>query len=189
MNKRFWYPILAVAALAVGALACEFNIGGPATPEERVPVSTEAVESLNDIWKSALDISDNTGQLNIVVNESQLTSLLAFNLQKQEQPFIQDPQVFLRDGQIQIFGTATQSNLMATVRIVLTVDVNDEGVPEFNIVSADFGPLPVPEELLNGLSVMMDEAFTGSIGPVATGIRVENIIISNGLMSLSGRVR
>jgi hypothetical protein len=33
------------------------------------------------------------------------------------------------------------------------------------------------------------EAFTGSFGPVATGLRIETITIADGIMTLTGRIR
>ena len=57
------------------------------------------------------------------------------------------------------------------------------------IASADFGPFPAPEGLKNALTAMMQEAYTGSLGPVATGLRIETISIANGVMTITGRIR
>ncbi len=188
-RKRIRFSFLSIAALAVAALACQINIGGPETPEATVQVSTEAVDSLTDLWDTAIIGAEESGQITLVVNESQLTSLLALRLQEEEEPFLRDPQVFLRDGQIQIYGTANQGTLVASVRIILTVEVDADGTPGLILESADFGPWPIPEGLLTGLSAMVDEAFTGNFGPAATGFRLENIAINGGLMALTGRIR
>ena len=189
MRKQIGYPFLALAVLWLATIACEINVGGPETPEARIPVSTEAVENLTQLWKTALEGAQESGQVTLVVNETQLTSLLAFRLQAQEDPLFQDPQVYLRDGQIQIYGTARRQNFRASVRVVLTVEVDEQGLPDLLLESADFGPLPVPDGLLSGLSTMLDEAFTGNIGPAATGIRVEDIAIEGGLLAIVGRIR
>lgn len=181
--------LLALAALWLASIACEINVGGPETPAARIPVSTEAVESLTQLWKTAIEGAQDTGLVTLVVNETQLTSLLAFRLRAEEDPIFQDPQVYLRDGQIQIFGTARRQNFRASVRVVLTVEVDEQGLPDLRLESANFGPLPVPDGLLSGLSTMLDEAFTGSIGPAATGIRIERIAINDGLLAIVGRIR
>ncbi len=186
LNKR---SLLALAVLLLAALACQINIGGPETPEARIPVSTEAVESLTDLWDSAREQALDDGQLTLVVNEAQLTSLLAFRLQEMEEPLFDDPQVYLRDGQIEIFGTAHRGRLTANTRVVLQVEVDENGTPRLELTSADFGPWPVPEELLTGLSAMLDEAFTGRLGPAATGLRVESITIGGGLMAITGKIK
>jgi hypothetical protein len=36
---------------------------------------------------------------------------------------------------------------------------------------------------------MVREAYTGSLGPVATGLRIEGISIANGIMTVTGRIR
>lgn len=189
IRQKFGIPLLALAALILAAIACEINVGGPETPEVPIPVSTESVESLVNMWATAIEGAVESGQVNLVVNESQLTSLLALRLEGETEPLLQDPQVYLQDGKMQIFGKASRGNLAANVRIVLAVDITEEGVPDLILESADFGPWPVPEGLLIGLSAMLDEAFTGTLGPAAIGVRLESIVIANGLMALSGRVR
>jgi len=36
---------------------------------------------------------------------------------------------------------------------------------------------------------MIREAYMGSLGPVATGLRIENISIADGVMTVSGRIK
>jgi hypothetical protein len=36
---------------------------------------------------------------------------------------------------------------------------------------------------------MIDEAFTGALGPAASGLRIESINIANGVMTLTGRLK
>jgi hypothetical protein len=188
-RKKLITPLVAIATLVFAALACEINVGGPETPEAPIPVSTEAVLSLVDMWTAAFEGAVESGQVNLVVNESQLTSLLALRLESEAEPLLQDPQVYLQDGKMQIFGKATRGSLAANVRIILAVEITEAGVPDLVLESADFGPWPVPEGLLIGLSAMLDEAFTGTIGPAAIGVRLESVVIDNGLMALSGRIR
>jgi hypothetical protein len=39
------------------------------------------------------------------------------------------------------------------------------------------------------MTAVITEAFTGSLGPVATGFRLESIDIANGLMTVTGRIK
>jgi hypothetical protein len=57
------------------------------------------------------------------------------------------------------------------------------------VVSTDFGPFPAPEGLNSAISAMVAEAYTGSLGPMATGFRLESITIADGSMTLSGRIK
>jgi hypothetical protein len=186
-----------ILPLALAALACTIFVGGPDYPKTPVPVSTEAVGSLDDQFHAAETAAADSGTLTLNINESQITSLIASKLDEQtnpstgsgQAPFITDPQVYLRDGQIQIYGKAAQGNLQANVRIILSATLDDNGKPVISVVSADFGPLPVAEGLNDAISKMVDEAFTGAIGPAAIGFRLESLTIADGVMTLTGRVK
>ena len=186
-----------ILPLALAALACTIFVGGPDYPKTPIPVSTEAVGSLDDQFHAAETAAADSGTLTLNINESQITSLIASKLAEQTDPstgsrqasFFTDPQVYLRDGQIQIYGKAVQGNLQANVRIILSATLDDNGKPVISVVSADFGPLPAPEGLDNAISKMVDEAFTGAIGPAAIGFRLESLTIADGVMTLTGRVK
>ena len=77
----------------------------------------------------------------------------------------------------------------ANIGIIVSVGIDENGKPKIDIVSADFGPLPAPAGLNNAISAMIDEAYTGSIGPVATGLRVQTISIADGVMTITGRIK
>lgn len=184
-------PALLIAALflALVPLACTIFVGGPQFPSTPIPVSTEAVGSLNDQFHASQTAGANDGSITLSINETQITSLLAQKLASQSTPFIQDPQVYLQNGEIQVYGKATQANLQANVRIVLKASVDADGQPVITVTSADFGPFPAPQGLNDSVSAMIDQAFTGSFGPAATGLRLESINIADGIMTISGRVK
>jgi len=185
---RKFFALIPIVVLAVAVLACEINVGGPAAPDASIPVSTEAVDSLAQTWTDAV-ASAVDGVVTLTIREDQITSWLTFKLQTQTDPIIQEPQVYLRNGQMQIFGKVHRGILTAAVGITLSVEIDDAGAPRFILQEADFGPWPVPESLLSGLSSALDEAFTGKFGPAATGIRIENIAIAGGQMIIQGRIR
>ena len=137
-----------------------------------------------------------TGVVIINITEPQITSYLASRLQtdpslqqSDQRPLITDPQVYLRDGQMQIYGKTRQGIFTANIGITVGVGVDANGEPLIEMTSADFGPFPVPEGLRDTISAMIREAYTGSLGPVATGLRIETISIANGVMTITGRVR
>ncbi len=184
-------PVIRVSILSLilASLACTVFVGGPDYPSTPIAISTEAVASLDLQLQAAQTAAAQSGTLTITINETQITSLLATKLDSQTDPFIRDPQVTLRNGEIQVYGKATQGNLQANVRIILVASLDAEGKPSITVKSADFGPLPAPEGLNNTISAFISQAFTGSIGPAATGIRLESINIADGVMTLSGRIQ
>ena len=185
-----------VLTLILTSLACTIFVGGPDYSSlPTIPVSTEITQSIQDEVARAFEEGMTTGTVTMSFTEAQLTSYIASRLQndpdmqQDNKPLIIDPQVYLRDGQMQIYGTTQQGMFKANIGIIVSVGVDENGQPEIDIVSADFGPLPAPEGLRDAISAMVREAYTGSLGPVATGLRIETISIADGIMTISGRIR
>jgi hypothetical protein len=193
-NKRV-LPIF-LFTLILTSLACTVFVGGPDYSSlPTIPVSTEITQSIQDEVKRAFEEGMTTGTVTLNFTEPQLTSYIASRLQsdpamqQDNKPLITDPQVYLRDGQMQIYGKTQQGMFAANIGIIVSVGVDEDGQPKIDIVSADFGPLPAPEGLKDAIGAMVREAYTGSLGPVATGLRIETISIADGIMTISGRIR
>lgn len=195
MKKSIPLPLF-LAILILASIACTVFVGGPDYSDRApIPVSTEAAESLKEEIKRAFEAGAASGEVTINITETQITSVLMLrlqtdqNLQQDEKPLITEPQVYLRDGQMQIFGKTQQGMFTANIGIIVSVSVDENGRPKIEIVSADFGPLPAPEGLTATISAMIQEAYTGSVGPVATGLRIQTISIADGIMTITGRIR
>ncbi len=181
--------LISVAFLFLAVLACTFNIGGPAYPTQQIPISTEAAGDLNSAIQTAVAAESETGRVKLEINEVQATSYLATKLQTQSEIVITNPQVYLRDGQIQIYGTARQGYFQATIAMIVTAGVDSQGQLTLELTSADFGPLPVPAGLKDAVTAAIREAYTGAIGPAAVGFRLESITVVDGIMSIVGRTK
>ena len=90
---------------------------------------------------------------------------------------------------MKIYGKTQQGIFTANIGIIINVGVDEAGKPKIEVASADFGPFPAPEGIKDAITAMISEAYTGSLGPVATGMRIESILIADGLMTVTGRVR
>jgi hypothetical protein len=181
-------PIIISLVVLLISLACVINIGGPDYPTNSIPVSTEALASMQDQIKTAVESGAQTGQITIFITETQLTSFLVDKFSSQKNPLITLPQAYLQNGQIQIYGTVIKGLLKATVSVILTASINPEGKLQLELSSADFGPFPVHDSLKDVITSLVTEAYTGALGPVATGFRIEGIIIANGAMMIIGRI-
>ena len=193
--KKYALPIF-LLTLFLTSLACTVFVGGPDySGLPAIPVSAEAIQSMQDEVKRAFEEGALTGTITLNFTEEQITSYIAARLQndttlqQDNQPLITDPQVYLRDGQMQIYGKTKQGMFTANIGIIVSVGVDENGQPKIDIVSADFGPLPAPKGLTAAIAAMVREAYTGSLGPVATGLRIDTITIANGIMTITGRVR
>ena len=192
-RKQLTLPIFIIIFI-LASLACTIFVGGPdysdLTP---IPVSLEAAESLKVEMQKSFEAGAQTGIVTLNITEPQITSLLAFrllsdpNMQTDQKPIIAEPQVYLRDGQIKIYGKSQQGMFAANIGIIVNMGVDELGKPKIEIASADFGPFPAPTGINEALTAMIEEAFTGSIGPAATGLRIETILIADGIMTITGR--
>jgi len=189
MNDRTKKILASVDILLLAILACTINLGGPSYPTPAIPVSTEAVAQLQQGIQTAVAVGADSGQVTLVFTEPELTSYLYYYFAGQSKPLITNPQVYLQENQIRIYATTTQGDLQANVYIVLTASVDEQGQLQIAITSADFGPLRVPKELNDVLTAIIKEAYTGALGPVATGFRLETILITSGTMTLTGRTK
>lgn len=189
LNHFRWPTVPAVICLALALLACQVSVGGPEPPGEPIPVSTQAAEQLGEAWQAALAGATTSGTVVVLLDETQLTSFLSLKLEAQEAPLLHDPQVFLRDGTIQIFGTNEQGPLEATVLVRVAPRLNPDGTILFEIVSADFGPLPAPDALRQGVSGLLSEALTTPLGSLAAGVRLTSVAVADGQIAIVGEVR
>ena len=173
----------------VVTLACTIFVGGPEIPQPPIPVSADAVTQLQEQIKNAVAAGAVSGEVTLQINEVQLTSFLTYKFLEDETPILTEPQVYLRDGQMRIFGKTQQGNFAANIGIVLAVGLDENGEPALQITSADFGPLPLPDGLNKAITALIEEAYTGALGPVATGFRITSIAIADGVMTIVGRIR
>ena len=181
-------PFLALS-LGAASLACRLNLGGPerlpSPPEPSNAAATEIAQS----WTNALTGAVVTGRLEVILTEEQLTSALSARLAGDENPFLQSPTVYLRDGTIQIYGLVQEGMIEASLRLVITPVLDSEGRLGFVLTSADFGPVPAPEGLRASLSGMLSEFLAGPMGTLATGIRVTSVAVADGELAIVAELR
>jgi hypothetical protein len=181
--------ISALSALLLATLACSIFVGGPSYPEGPAPVATETDQTLQQQVEQALAEGATTGTVSLHLSEGQLTSYLAGRLAQESKPVISDPRVYLRNGEMKIFGKATSGIFVANVSITVQATVDTEGKPQISVTQTDFGPIAAPKALNEAVTTFVQEAFTGWLGPVATGFRLEHIDIGDGVMTVTGRIK
>ena len=182
--------IIFLITLLLASLACSISVGGPDYPEQTIPVSTDEAQFMRNLIEQALLSGAETGIITIQLTESQLTSFMAEKLSQQTNPPFTDPQILLRNGQMLMYGKIKKGWFTANMLITMNVNIDPiAGTPKIEITSADFGPFPAPAGINSAMSAILDEAFTGSFGPVAVGFRLETITIADGIMTVTGRIK
>ena len=189
MNIHQKSILFGAICLMLATLACTLNLGGPSYPASVVPVSTQYIEDLQSSLSTAVASGAESGDVTLVFTEPELTSYLTYYLQAKSQPLITNPQIYLRDGQIQVYVTATKGFLETTALVILSAGVDDQDQLKIELTSANFGPLPVPDSVKEIITATLQEAYTGAFGPVASGIKLVSVEISDGNMSITGHLK
>ena len=185
-KNRLWLIIFVLAAVS---LACNLSIFSPKTPAPPIPVTTESVQSLEETAQNAYNDFQQSGTVKLTITEAQLTSLVAMKLAESGDQTITDPQVYLRDGKIQVFGTVKTDNLEAKAEVIVGVGVDSSGQPDFNIESAKLGPFPLPDNLISQLETRLDLIFQQEIASLAPNTAIDSIQIADGQMVIEGHQR
>ncbi len=181
--------LITLAALLAASLACNFPGAGKPATQEPVAVSSQAVTDLQQNLESAAATAASGGAVSLVITEGQLTSLAAIELQSLQEPRIENIQILLRDGQIQVSGKLFQGDLSANLKMALTVSIGADGLPKTQAVSASLGPIPIPDSLLSQLTDEMDRLLASQLSQNGQTVVVQSITISDGVMAITGSVK
>ncbi|MCK4975441.1 MAG: hypothetical protein KAS36_00755 [Anaerolineales bacterium] len=190
-NIRYGRVILALVILVISSLACNlFNRISP-TPVEKapIPITTESADNLREDLSTTAESLMVGEKVTLVIDEAEITSLVAIELEKQSDPIFYEPQIYLRDGEVQIKGNVLQSGFMVPAQMNLVLTTDSDGHPQINILSAKVGPLELPDSMLKEISGQIGSVFTDNISPRIKDIYVESILIADGLMTIIGHTR
>ncbi|MCK5317741.1 MAG: hypothetical protein KAJ55_07490 [Anaerolineales bacterium] len=191
-SQRLTHRTLALtyilASLILATLACQVDVGGPEPPFQPIAANDQAANEVTNLWQSALESALDTGEVMLILDESQLNAFVAKRLAA-ENSLLQEPQVFLRQNAIQVYGYVIQGIFRANIHLSISPILDQEGRITFELTLASVGPIPVPEAVKNTISAILTEAFTGTLGSLATGIRVSSLVINDGQLAIVGELR
>jgi hypothetical protein len=179
----------ALCALVLTSLACQIDIGGPERPGEPILSDQAKTTEVSQAWSQAITDAVSSGQVIVLFDEAQITGYVMQRLETDPTPLLRNPQIYLRQGQIQVYGIFERGILKATALVRVEPSIDDAGELSLRLVEASVGPIPAPELLRESISAILTEALTGSIGSLATGIRLTSVAISDGEMSIVGEIR
>jgi uncharacterized protein YpmS len=179
---------LIIFALFLSVLAC--NLSFPwGSSREPVPVTTEAAERLEETVEDIVEDYQPGKEISLIITETQLTSIIAFKLEESAGDIVSNPQVYLRDGQIQINGNVNTQGISAPAQVKVEVSVDVLGRPDLNVVSATVGPFPIPEDMISEVDILINDAFQEQIELMAPNLQIEDIFIADGSMTIIGRTK
>ena len=157
--------------------------GAPERPGAEIfPSDAAALEGKNAL-ENALP---QPGSLNTAtLTENQITSWLAMEMRNSPDLPLQNVQVYLREGQIQIWGMVEGKDNSTSVLIVGKVNL-DNGNPSFEIESLQIGQQMIPDILLSQAESWLNELISEKINQQVPGLQIMNINVSSGLITMSG---
>jgi hypothetical protein len=174
-------PVLVVFLMI--SLACNFpteEAAAPAREPDLLPSTP-----LEGEGESSFDQDPTSGRVTIVLTEFDMTSFLAAEMDAQDNPPLRNPQVLLRDGQVEVLGQAQTGPLTTNVRVVTVVNVDAEGQLNLQVISADLGAIPAPEQVTNQISNIANDNFRRSIAPHMQGYRAEKVVVDGGRITIT----
>jgi hypothetical protein len=187
-HVKSWRACLAViAAFGLAALACSpsLNTGAPTPPASPIAVSSEAAGQLEGAWGTAVANSKN-GQVTVVMTEQELTSYAALKLTSDPNTPITEPQIYLRNGNLILYGKIKANNVTLPAALTLSVEPTAAGAVSVTITNADVGPLPVPSALRDTLAQNINDLISQNAGASNTGFKVTDVAIADGEMTVTG---
>jgi hypothetical protein len=180
---------IAACSLWFASLACQIDIGGPDRPGELILSDEAQATEVAQTWSQAITDAVSSGQVTVLFNETQITGFVTQRFQADPDPHIKDPQIYLRQGQIQVFGIFERGILKSAALIRIEPSIDAEGQLTLQVVEVSVGPIPAPDLLMESISTVLTEVLTGSFGSLATGVRITSVAISEGEMAIVGEIR
>lgn len=176
MKKNLYFFTLPVLILIVG-LAC--NLSGGPTPPREVRISPELAQGVGNTIQT-VQPDPTSGKLQYTVTEAEMTSYVVYNLKQDYEAILKNPVIVFQPDRLELYGTIEGDSIKANGRVVMKVDVDDQGKPSVKITEANFGPLPVPAGLLDNLSKAIDRSLEDALTKNNSDYRLESIKTNTG---------
>lgn len=185
--------------LLLSALACQAGANSPTLPTglPQVPTGLPAIPTFDpsltakfeEEWQKSIVEAVATGNFSVTITEGQFSEFI--NRKNAENPnaALSNIQIFLRDGQIQLYSTADSEAGSTTLQITASVAVSAEGKLQVNVISAQLGIFPVPESILSSISQSINDALNGQGTTGAENIQLQSVVITDGYMTITGTIK
>lgn len=196
LSKRRSAIALALLALALSTLACNaagLSRNGAAAPHApAVEVSENALESFNEKWRE-INLATPGGPFTVTFTEAELTSAVHAGIAQAEadtgQPLpIQNVQVALRDGSVQVFGQVKVDPLTMNGQITAVPYIDTAGDVRLDVTSAEFGMFEVDQSLLNSAVASVENSINQPIRSSPGNINLTNVTVTDGSLTVSGNI-
>ena len=175
--------------LIFSGLACRWFPGAVERPGAAIPVTTEAAGALEEDLQAAAEQASATGQIELHLTEEQVTSYAALRLLDQQELAMTNPQVYLRDGKVQIFADLEQDLTTFPLYIEIEPQIVAGGQPRLAIIKVQLGDVAAPDVLVAQIQQGVDQAYASFTGTAGNNFVAESISIADGVLTIKGKVK
>lgn len=179
--------LLVAAVLLIASLACNLPSRESSRPPTAAPMSDEELQQLEKSMKETLAAS--SGEITVTLTEQQLNSILTTAITKQSEQIISETAVRLTNGTMEVYGKVNQDPITLDLKIVLKPGIDALGNPFLVVEDITMGGLPVPGELKERVGSLVDRAFQEYLSSQGQGFKASNIMIYEGIMTVTGLIQ
>jgi uncharacterized protein YpmS len=191
--KKLHIFILIILVILASILACNLPFSSKlseptqavVTPTEGLD-ATQAVAEVEEEIESVIATVQSGGAIEMEFTEAQLTTLAASELEKYSEVSISDIHIGLQAGQIQISGKAQSGAFNLPAEIVIAVQTDGKGGLDYQVVHAVFGPLPIPESMLNEMTQQLEIGIGDQL--IGSDVYIDDVTIENGILVIKGHI-
>ena len=182
MRKIF----LLLGCLAFILLSCRLGLPKSQLPGPPISISTEEAKRFEEKKTLASEDLSNTGRAELQISETEITSYFYYELQSQNQTTISQPQIYFRDGKIQLIAQYSEGKIPVDLKIILS-PIIVYGKLELELEGMRLGPAAAPDLLVQQAQRIIDEQVEPGFNQnLVKEFNVESFSIADGMLSISG---
>lgn len=123
------------------------------------------------------------------LTESQVNLLVSQTLQANPGQEIQNATVRFVPGLMIIEGRVVQNNISLPLRLEVAVTPDGNGSLNYDLVSANVGPIPLPQNNRDDITSMMNQYLNPGVADLTGNIYIDTIEIGQGVVTITGHAR
>ena len=158
--------------------------GAPERPGDKILTSDSAGLEAKSMLENSLPQPGS--MTTVTITEQQLTSWIAMELKNNPDLPLNEIQVYLRDGTVQVWGVVNGSESSTSALIVGELMVGTNKYPYLKIESMQIGQQVVPGMFVSQMEAWLNQSLSEAINQQAPGLSLVSLKVTSGLITVSG---
>lgn len=158
--------------------------GAPERPGDRIITSDATGMETKEMLENSMPQPGS--MTSVTITEQQITSWLAMEMKNNPDLPLQEIQVYLRDGRVQVWGMISGSGNSTSALVVGELTIGENKHPRFTIESMQVGQQVVPAVLLSQMESWLNQSLSRQIDEAVPGLELVSVKVTSGLVTVSG---